>query len=108
MVLIRIKLLVNNNPKTKIRNPMTELNVKENERVQMITNKKKERFVSYVSGQAGSGKSYSTNKLAEEYHSIYIKCKHIKRIKLDENFLKTELTLGDMKNSLIIYDDVDN
>ena len=116
-------IFVNNNPKTKVRNPMTELVVKENERVQMIPNKKKERIISYVSGQSGSGKSYFTNKLAEEYHSMYpkrpiylfslltddksIKCKQIKRIKLDENFLKTELSLGDMKNCLIIYDDVD-
>ena len=97
--------------------------VKENERIQLIPNKKKERFVAYVSGQAGSGKSYFTNKLAEEYHSMYpkrpiylfslltedksIKCKHIKRVKLDENFLKTDLTLGDMKNSCLIFDDID-
>ena len=116
-------IYVNSNPKANIRNPMSELVVKENERVQMIPNKKKERFISYVSGQSGSGKSFFTNKLAEEYHSMYpkrpiylfslitddksIKCKHIKRIKLDENFLKMELTLGDMKNCLIIYDDVD-
>mmetsp|Transcript_3723 Transcript_3723/g.5635 ORF Transcript_3723/g.5635 Transcript_3723/m.5635 type:complete len:88 (+) Transcript_3723:630-893(+) len=47
-------IFVNNNPKTKVRNPMTELVVKENERVQMIPNKKKERIISYVSGQSGS------------------------------------------------------
>ena len=115
-------IYVNNNPKAKVRNPMKELVVKENERVQMIPNKKKERFVSYVSGQAGSGKSYFTNKLAEEYHSMYpkrpiylfslltedksIKCKHIKRVKLDENFLKTDLSLADMKNSCLIFDDI--
>jgi hypothetical protein len=80
-------------------------------------------MVYYVSGQARSGKSYYTNKLAEEYHSMYpknkiylfsllsedksIACKHIKRIKLNENFLGTDLTLDDMKNSLIIMDDID-
>ena len=116
-------ICVNSDSKSKVRNPMTELVVKENERVQLIPNKKKERFISYVSGQSGSGKSFFVNKLAEEYHSMYpkrkiylfslltedksIKCKHIKRIKLDENFLKTELSLKDMKNCLIIYDDVD-
>lgn len=116
-------IYVNNNQKSKIRNPMTELNVKDTQRVQMIPNKKKERFISYVSGQSGSGKSYFTNKLAEEYHSMYpkraiylfslltedksIKCKHIKRIKLDDNFLKTDLTLNDMKNCLLIFDDID-
>ena len=68
----------------------------------MIPNKKKERFVSYNTGQAGSGKSYFTNELAEEYHPMYpkrriylfslltedksIKCKHIKRVKLDDFF----------------------
>ena len=116
-------IYVNNNLKTKVRNPMTEVVVKENERVQMIPNKKKERTISYVSGQSGSGKSYFTNKLAEEYHSMYpkrpiylfslltddksIKCKHIKRIKLDEKFLKTDLSLDNFKRTLIIYDDVD-
>ena len=104
-------------------NPIIELVVKENERVQIIPNKKKERTISYVSGQSGSGKSYFTNKLAEEYHSMYpkrpiylfslltddksIKCKHIKRIKLDEKFLKTDLSLDNFKRTLIIYDDVD-
>ena len=116
-------IYVNSDPKKKVRNPMKELVVKENERVQLIPNKKKERFVSYVSGQAGSGKSYFTNKLAEEYHSTYpkrpiylfslltedksIKCKHIKRIKLDEKFLKTDLSLADMKNSCLIFNDID-
>ena len=116
-------IYVNSDPKTKVRNPMSELVVKDTQKVQMIPNKKKERFVSYISGQAGSGKSFFTNKLAEEYHSMYpkrpiylfslltedksIKCKCIKRIKLDGNFLKTDLTLGDMKNSLLIFDDID-
>ena len=116
-------IYVNSNPKAKIKNPMTELVVKDTQIVQMIPNKKKERFISYVSGQSGSGKSYFTNKLAEEYHSMYpkraiylfslltedksIKCKHIKRIKLDNNFLKTDLSLADMKNCLLIFDDID-
>ena len=116
-------IYVNSDPKKKVRNPMKELVVKENERVQMIPNKKKERFISYISGQSGSGKSFFVNKLAEEYHSMYpkrkiylfslltedksIKCKHIKRVKLDENFLKTDLSLADMKNSFLIFDDID-
>ena len=116
-------IYVNNESKANIKNPMKEIIVKDTQKVQMIPNKKKERFVSYISGQAGSGKSFFTNKLAEEYHSMYpkrqiylfslltedksIKCKHIKRIKLDDNFLKTDLTLNDMKNSLLIFDDID-
>ena len=46
-------IFVNNNPKTKARNPMKEIVVRENERVQMIPNKKKERFISYICGQSG-------------------------------------------------------
>jgi hypothetical protein len=99
------------------------IEVKENEIVQQIPNKKKERQVWYVSGQSGSGKSYYTNRLTEEYHSMYpknqiylfsllsedksITNKQIKRIKLNENFLVSNLTLADMKDSLIVYDDVD-
>jgi hypothetical protein len=98
------------------------LEVKPNEVVQQIPNKKKQRMVFYISGQAGSGKSYYANKLVDKYHSMYpknkiylfsfltedvsITNKHIKRVNL-ESFLTTSLTLNDLKNSLIVYDDVD-
>ena len=116
-------IYISNDPKNKIKNPMKEIVVKENERVQQIPNRKKQRSVFFICGQAGSGKSYYANKLSLEYSSMFpknpiylfslltedksITCKHVKRIKLDEKFVNTEFSLTDFKDSLIIYDDVD-
>ena len=103
---------------------MTEIKVNDNEIVQMIPNINKEHFVSYISGQSGSGKSYFANKLAEEYYIMYggkrpiylfslltedksLTCKHIKRIRLDDKFINIDLTLDDLKRSLLIFDDID-
>lgn len=117
------KLICVMNDQKCVKEPLNKIVTKDNEIVQQIPNKKKERKVYYISGQSGSGKSYYMNKLADKYHSMYpknniylfslltddksITTKKIKRIKLDDNFLNTDLTLQDMKNSLIIYDDVD-
>ena len=103
---------------------MTEIKVNDNEIVQMIPNINKERFVSLVSGQSGSGKSFFINKMAEEYYIMYgskrpiylfslltedksLTCKHIKRIRLDDKFINIDLTLDDLKRSLLIFDDID-
>ena len=34
-------------------------------------------------------------------------CKHIKRIRLDDKFINIDLTLDDLKRSLLIFDDID-
>jgi hypothetical protein len=106
-----------------LKKPLYSITVKDNEIVQQIPNSKKQRNVYYISGQSGSGKSYFTNQITTEYNSMYpkhkiylfslltedksITNKSIKRIKLNENFLSVALTLEDLKNCLIIYDDVD-
>jgi len=93
-------------------------------RFQYQFNTSKERFISYVVGQSGSGKSYWTAQIAQEYKKLYPKrdifllsyvnedqsidkVKGIKRINLGEEFLSAELSSEDFKDSLVIFDDCD-
>ena len=94
-------------------------------RFQYLFNTKKERFICYCSGQSGSGKSYWTAQIANEYRKIYPKrdiylfsyvnddksidaIKGLKRLNIQsDEFLTMELSSEDFKDSLIIFDDVD-
>jgi chromosomal replication initiation ATPase DnaA len=100
-----------------------EIVVKDNEHIQQIP-KRNTRSILYVTGASGSGKSYYTKNWTNEYIKMYPKnpiyvfsalkedpsldsIKKLKRINLDEKFLECELTLNDLKNSLLIFDDID-
>ena len=104
----------------------SELILEENNgKFQYMFNTKNERFISYCSGQSGSGKSSWTAQIANEYRKIYPKrdiylfsyvnddksidaIKGLKRLNIQsEDFLNTELSSEDFKNSLIIFDDCD-
>jgi hypothetical protein len=104
----------------------TELTLNEGKgKFQYMFNTKKERFIAYVSGQSGSGKSYFTAQIANEYRRIYPKryiflfsyvnddpsidsIKGLKRLNIQgDDFVNMELSSEDFKNSLIIFDDVD-
>jgi hypothetical protein len=94
-------------------------------KIQYIFNTKRERFIAYVSGQSGSGKSYWTQQIANEYRKIYPKreiylfsyvndddsidaIKGLKRLDIQgEDFLNMELSAEDFKDSLVIFDDCD-
>jgi len=95
-----------------------------NLRFQPIPDKGTERSIRYVTGASGSGKSYYTKAYADEYHRLYPKrdiyiissikedktidkIKDLKRIKLEGEFLTSELTAEDFKDSLLIFDDTD-
>lgn len=82
------------------------------------------RFI--IGGISGSGKSYQGSKFVEKYHTVYPKNKvylfsthmsdenfdklpYIKRINIfHEDFTETPFNIGMLKNSLVIFDDVDN
>jgi len=88
-------------------------------------NRLTERQIMYVTGQSGSGKSYYTAQFAQEYHkafpkrNVYVfsyldecatldKLKFLKRVKIkEENFLTETIETSDLKDSLVIFDDVD-
>lgn len=100
-----------------------EIKLKKGEYTQIIPSNK-ERDILYISGQSGSGKSYFSLHFLKEYHlkhpknPIYLfssliedktldKFKTLKRVKLDENFLKTEFVITDFQDCCVIFDDTD-
>lgn len=97
------------------------------EKFEPCPNTNKERDVLYIFGQSGSGKSYYVQMYANNYRQLFPKnnifvfstldsdkegldkIKGLKRIKLDAEFINDEIVpTVDFKNSLIIFDDVDN
>jgi len=106
------------------RNNYPELHLKAGEKFQYIPDENKERFISYICGASGSGKSYFASDLANSYkkqhpeNPVYLlsyvdsdssieRVKNIERIKLDEEFLAADLNAEDFANSLLIFDDCD-
>lgn len=87
--------------------------------------KSKERFIVYITAPSGSGKSFFTKMIIEDYHKLYPKrpvymfssldddptldkLKYIKRIKIkSQAFLERELTTADFNQALVVYDDCD-
>lgn len=109
--------------KSEANNNYKELKIKDGE-FQYIPDSNQNRFISYIVGASGSGKSYYASKLAEEYRILHPKnpiyllsyltddssidrVKGIKRIQLNDAFLEETLECEDFKNSLTIWDDVD-
>jgi len=109
--------------KCEATNNYKELKLKDGE-FQYVPNTKQNRFIAYIVGASGSGKSYFASNLAEEYRLLYPKnpiyllsylsddssidrVKGIKRIQLNDDFLEETIECEDLKNSLTIWDDVD-
>ena len=93
--------------------------------IQQVPDKSKERNILYITAPSGSGKSYYTLQYTKEYHKMYPKrnvylfssldhddtidkLKYIKRVKIKtEQFMNTDFTVEDFKDTLLIFDDVD-
>lgn len=119
------KKLSIDNDKQNVTNFIKELKLtKPKESIQHIPNKKTERQILYITGASGSGKSYYTRKYCAEYsklfpkNPIYLfssitedssidKVKNMKRIKLSNDLLTTDLQVNDFKDSMVIFDDTD-
>jgi len=105
----------------------SELTLDGTEKFEPCPNTNKERDVFYIFGQSGSGKSFFVQMYANNYrqlfpkNNIYVfstldsdkegldKIKGLKRIKLDKEFIDDEIIpTADFKDSLVIFDDVDN
>jgi hypothetical protein len=104
---------------------LTEIKTrKPKEHIQHIPNKKTERQILYITGASGSGKSYYTRNYCNEYKKIFPKneiylfssiqedssidkVKDMNRIRLDHEFLQTDLDVNDFKDSLVVFDDTD-
>lgn len=97
-----------------------------NEYFQSINDPKQERYISYIIGRSGSGKSYYIKQWIQNFYKqlykkrdVYLfsilendktldELKFIKRIKLNSDFANDdELSTKDFKDSLLIFDDTD-
>jgi hypothetical protein len=83
------------------------------------------RTIWYITAPSGSGKSYLSKQIIQEYHKqhqknpVYVfssletdptldSLKYIKRIKLNKpEYLESELTASEFENSLCLFDDID-
>ena len=90
---------------------------------QQVPDTTKERECGMIVGASGSGKSYYTNNYIKEYKSVHkknpvyffsvleedksINKKMIQRVKIDEGLITEPLTINDLTNSLVIFDDVE-
>lgn len=103
---------------------LKEYKCSENEYIQQVPmpNNESKRNILYICGASGSGKSYYATQYLKEYkkcfkNPIYFFSSiqndfgkgitNLKKVKLDENFIKTEISMEDLKDSCLIYDDVD-
>lgn len=106
---------------------LKEIITKDNDFIQPIPDKTKERTIVYCSGKSGSGKSYFTMKYVKEYQKQHPKndiilftsltsdagsldkIKGLKKMKLDDTFLndKELENIDNYKDCMIIFDDTD-
>ena len=109
------------------KNGTNSIELSGNETFNPMPNTSKERDVLYIFGQSGSGKSFYVYLYALNYKKIYKKnpiyvfstldsdkegldkIKGIKRIALNKEFIDDEMIpMEEFKDSLVIFDDVDN
>lgn len=90
---------------------------------EQIPNTTQERDILYVTGPSGSGKSYYVSRYIRNYkkahkdHPVYIFSPvaedkklddlKVKRVKIDDSLITDPILPSDLKNSLVIFDDID-
>jgi len=86
-------------------------------------NNESKRNILYICGASGSGKSYYATQYLKEYRKCFKEnpiyffssvendfgkgIKGLKKIKLNDDFIKCDLTMDDVKDSCLVYDDTD-
>ena len=100
-----------------------QLKIANDAKFQQVPNPKTEREILYITGRSGSGKSTYTRKYLEEYKKkfkdrpIYmfsalpedesLDSVEPKRIALDESMTTDPIAVEDLKDSVVIFDDID-
>ena len=101
-----------------------KVNLPKNSVFEQYPNTSRERDCGMIVGASGSGKSYYVDKYAANYKKAYkgkrpvyffstitedssINSKNIKRVRIDEDMLNNPLSCEDVKESLCIFDDVE-
>lgn len=104
------------------KNYMTDLKIDDGV-FQQLPDTSRERDCIIISGQSGSGKSWWANSYAKEYRKAYpkrpiyffsvlaedssIDKKLVKRVNIDSSWIDEPLTIEDVKECLVIMDDVE-
>lgn len=119
------KIISVESDKNKVKESFDEFKLdKDFERFQQIPGVGKERDILYICGSSGSGKTTYGSRYIDEYkkkyknNGIYLfssvdkdstldKIKGLKRIKLNETFLNSDIPKESFQNTLIIFDDCD-
>jgi hypothetical protein len=120
------KLYITDKPKAVMGQVFREVKLKDkpNLHFQACPDKDTERSILYITGASGSGKSYYTRMYCEEYKRLYPKreiylissiaddssidkIKGLNRIKMNDDFLKEDISAKDFKDSCLIFDDTD-
>ena len=100
-----------------------QLKIANDAKFQQVPNPKTEREILYITGRSGSGKSTYTRKYLEEYkkkfknREIYmfsalpddpsLDSINPKRIELDDSLISDPIKAEDLKDSAVIFDDID-
>jgi hypothetical protein len=92
---------------------------------QILPTEKSERDVLMLTGKSGSGKSYYIKCYIIEYHKMHPKNpiwiispkyddstfndvkKYTTQLRMDDQFVQTDIGLEDLQNSLVIFDDIE-
>ena len=122
------KIIYLNNGENKKQNnsrsqKMYDLKIKKG-RIEQIPNTDKSRECLYICGCSGVGKSTYCNRYAKFYNKLYPKnpififskiendpslkdLKNVRYVKLDEELITDPITTAELRNSLVIFDDID-
>ena len=119
------KIMYASSKQPNIKNYFETFETEPGQVIQHIPNRKQERDILYISARSGAGKSWYAKDYANKYREMYPKrdiylfsgleddkgsidkIKNLQRIKLDSEFMKADITLDMMKNSMLIFDDID-
>ncbi len=119
------KIIYVTDDENNVENGYKMIQCREGETIQHIPNFNQERDILYIVGQSGSGKSYYMKQYCRQYNVLYperqiyilstvsndVSLDNIKNVNyLDINsdeFLQTDLTSEDFKDSLVCFDDTD-
>lgn len=100
------------------------LDLEDDSKFEIVPDKNADRDTLYIVGMQGSGKSYWIREYLKNYHALFKNNKvylfsskkedvnlddleYIKRVKIDSSFVEQPLEYEELKNSMVIFDDID-